>query len=89
MKQTLSDQHLDFVIRTKKKLSYTSYWNLRLEWLTDDEIEKRDIYVWARKDNWGIYTRLYKEAKEKWFERSFSYFYKYRKQYIIDWKLNF
>ena len=87
MKTSITKEHLEFIIRTKRKVSYSVYRQLRHKWHKDDDIEKMEIKWWGYKWEHPSITDLYAEAKKEWFAMSYSYFYTNRKDYIKDNKL--
>lgn len=85
---SIAKQHIDFVLRTQKRITYWTYYTYRLDWKTDKEIEKMVIkHWWARFHNKTTISSLYREAKELWFNMSYWYFYKYQNIYIRNNKL--
>lgn len=84
----LSKEHVEFVLRTWKKITYTAYVHHRKK-LTEKEIEKTYINFWRHnRYEWKItISSLYREAKKKWFKKSFSYFYSKKDLYVKNNKL--
>lgn len=89
--KTIAEQHIDFVLKTKKRITYYKYYKYRVyNKLTDEEILNSNVTRWGnRYSDVKTISSFYREAVKKWFNKSFSYFYKYRDEFILDWKLNF
>jgi len=73
---TIVDKHLDFVIRTKKKISlqvYTKY--IFKKKMSEDELEKLDIVKWHNINNPNSLRNQYIKRLENGYTKSFSSFY--------------
>lgn len=89
--KTIKQQHIDFMLKTKKIITYHTYYRYKFyNNLTDNEIQNINISRWGnRYSDKKTLSSIYREAVQKWFKKSYSNFYKYRNEYIKDWKLNF